>query len=135
MAERAGEPIVLVVDDEPGIRELFGRILAFGGYLTIDACSGHEALDLLDAGLRPDAVLLDLIMPGMDGLELLAHVRAQPRYAGIPIAIVTGATFMPESSVDAAAALDAEIQFKPLAMEDILDLADRLVAQGNGSPC
>jgi CheY-like chemotaxis protein len=130
MAVRARTPTVLIVDDEASIRDLFSRILVLEDYRPVGASDAEAALRLLGRGLRPDAVILDLKMPGMGGFALLLRLRADPRYARIPIAIVTGDTFIPESNVHAAAALDAEIRFKPLTMEEILALVDRLLARG-----
>lgn len=83
MAEKAGptalpavqgsEParLVLVVDDEPGVRDLVCRTLQDGGYRTVEAAHGGEALELVEAGSEPiDLVVTDIVMPGMDGREL-----------------------------------------------------------------
>jgi len=128
MGERACERIVLIVDDEASIRGLFSRILAIGGYLPIAADCTEEALTLLDAGLRPDAVILDLKMPGMGGLALLMQLRARSQFRGIPTAIVTGDTFLSETTVNAAEALHAELHFKPMTMDELLELTGRLLA-------
>ena len=68
---------VLVVDDEPTISEIVSRYLDRAGYVTHTAADGHEALELIGR-LRPDLVVLDLMMPGIDGLEVLRRVRAHP---------------------------------------------------------
>jgi CheY-like chemotaxis protein len=127
-------PIVLVVEDEASIRDLFSRILASGGYFPMEASCAEEALAMLDAGLQPDAIMLDLKMPGMGGLGLLLRLRANPAQARIPIGIVTGDTFLSDMTLQAASALDAEMQFKPLTMEEVLDLAERLVARKRRMP-
>ena len=88
-AERAMRPTVLVVDDDDDIRELTRvalELVADWGVLT--AAGGAEALELA-ARHRPDAVLLDLMMPGMDGLTTFRHLRADPATGDIPVILVT----------------------------------------------
>ena len=120
---------VLIVDDEASIRDLFSRILLLEEYKPVGASDAEAALRLLGRGLRPDAIILDLKMPGMGGFALLLRMRADPRYAAIPVAIVTGDTFIPDANVHAAAALDAEIRFKPLTVDEVLALVDRLLTR------
>ncbi len=79
---------ILVVDDEPQNVSLMVEVLEYAGYATLAAASGQEALDAL-AKQRPDAVLLDLLMPGMDGFEVIRRMRADAASARIPIMVVT----------------------------------------------
>jgi CheY-like chemotaxis protein len=65
---------ILVVDDEPSIRDSVSRVLQKHGYQASTACSGKEALEMASVS-RPDAVLLDIIMPGMDGYEVCERLR------------------------------------------------------------
>ena len=81
-------PRILVVDDEPANRKLLEAILASRGYETIPATSGEEALQRL-AG-EVDLVLLDIIMPGIDGLEVCRRMRSDPTTAMLPVIVVTG---------------------------------------------
>lgn len=70
---------VLVVDDEASVRELSVRTLRSAGWVTHEAEDGVHALEVL-ARSHPDVVLLDLMMPRMDGFELLGRLRADPRW-------------------------------------------------------
>lgn len=80
---------VLVVDDEPDIRRVIALSLAhFAGWEVVQAASGPEALALAVAE-RPDVVLLDVTMPGMDGRQTLAALRADPSTATIPVVFAT----------------------------------------------
>jgi DNA-binding response OmpR family regulator len=79
--------LVLVVDDEPSLVELVGEYLAIQGFAVVTANSGMEALARLDAD-RPDAVLLDMRMPGMDGFETLRRMVA--RNSSVRVLIVSG---------------------------------------------
>lgn len=80
---------VLVVDDEPDIRESLRDALGYEGYSVFVACNGKEALRLLADLPRPCAVILDLIMPVMSGTELYATMRATPALADIPVLMST----------------------------------------------
>jgi CheY-like chemotaxis protein len=75
----------------------------------------------------PDAILLDLKMPGLGGLGLLFRLRSNPRHAVIPVAIVTEDYVFTPSVEHAAELLKAEIHFKPLEVQAILDLTVRLI--------
>jgi CheY-like chemotaxis protein len=81
---------ILIVDDEDDIRELARISLErVGGLEVVAASSGQEALDLA-ASERPDAILLDAHMPGMDGPATLSALKADPATAEIPVAFLTG---------------------------------------------
>jgi DNA-binding response OmpR family regulator len=76
---------VLVVDDEPTIREIVVRYLARDGYHTLEAADGDRARELVDTE-RPDLVVLDLMLPGMDGLELCRWIRTRSH---LPVIMLT----------------------------------------------
>ncbi len=110
----SGKALILIVDDEPILRESIATYLEDSGFSTIQAADGPEGLDRFEQD-RPDLVLLDLRMPKMDGLEVLKNLRK--RAAGTPVIVVTGAGVLQ----DAVAALRlgaAEFVTKP-----ILDMA------------
>ena len=79
---------VLVVDDEEPVRNVASEILTYLGYSALTAASGDRAIELLQAGARPDVVLLDLIMPGMSGFLALRAIRAID--PDLPVLICTG---------------------------------------------
>jgi signal transduction histidine kinase len=81
-------PVILVVDDEPRNRVLLDAILAPEGYTTVEAASGEACLQALDAR-AVDLVLLDVMMPGIDGVETCRRLRADPRWAELPVVFVT----------------------------------------------
>jgi len=78
---------ILVVDDAKVNREVLAQELAESGYEVIPAASGPEALDLLERGI--DLVILDVIMPEMDGFEVARRIRANPRLRSLPIVMIT----------------------------------------------
>jgi len=78
---------ILIVDDEPQVAEVLARSLAREGHLASVAHSGEEALRMLGP-TEPDAVFLDVSMPGMNGLDVLAEVRR--RRPTLPVVVITG---------------------------------------------
>lgn len=81
----AAEPLLLVVDDEPGVLRLIKLELRGRGFRVVTASNGEEALRLAEEQ-RPDAVVLDLMMPGLSGLEVMRRLREQ---SNVPIVLVT----------------------------------------------
>jgi two-component system, OmpR family, alkaline phosphatase synthesis response regulator PhoP len=79
---------VLVVDDEPDVVELIGGSLHREGYKVIPAFTGESALELIKTK-KPDLVILDLMLPGIQGLDVCKHIRRNPECAHIPILIVS----------------------------------------------
>ena len=88
---------VLVVDDDPGVRDALAELLASEGYAVAAAENGRVALDLLQAGLRPCAVILDLMMPVMDGWDFRAAQSQSPSLKEVPVIVITAAGFSKES--------------------------------------
>jgi CheY-like chemotaxis protein len=80
---------ILVADDDPVIRETLGSFLGRLGLETVMAEDGKEALDAVRTE-APDAVILDLAMPGMDGMTFLAKLRENPLHVGLPVLVLTG---------------------------------------------
>jgi adenylate cyclase len=81
-------PKILVVDDTVHNVKMLVDLLAAKGYSTVTAASGQEALEQVEAE-RPDLVLLDVMMPGMDGYEVCRRIRANPEYGILPVVMVT----------------------------------------------
>lgn len=77
---------VLVVDDHADTAEVLSRMLERRGYRAAAALSGQEALARM-AGERPSLVVLDVMMPGMDGAELLRRIRRDPKLADVPVMV------------------------------------------------
>ncbi len=108
---------VLVVDDDDAIRSVMAEALVVLGYRTVEAIDGLEALEILERGLVPSAVVLDLMMPRMDGWTFLRRLRADPRFAELPVVVATAAIDPPEGA-------DAVLR-KPFDLE----LLERTVAR------
>ena len=80
---------VLVVDDERQIRDLLGEFLEREGYEVLLASEGEEAIDLAERKI-PHAILLDVKMPSVDGIEVCKRLKAEPRTQFIPVIMITG---------------------------------------------
>ena len=81
-----GQPRVLVVEVDRASRDLLGDYFDAEGYAVRPAADGAEALDLLD-GWRPDLIILDLMMPGIDGAEVLRRIREDPQTRAVPVTV------------------------------------------------
>lgn len=93
-ASRAKAPLrrVLVVDDSSTVRLATARFLSKNGYQTSTAKDGLDALEQISQGLRPDAIVLDLEMPGMDGFSLMAELRRREATKTIPMVVISSRT-------------------------------------------
>lgn len=118
---------VMVIDDEPSVRDFFALVLESGGFAAVRAASSEVALRMLDEGLRPDAVLLDINMPGLGGLGFLLQLRATPRYSRLPVAIITAQPKLPPPVQSVADYMRVPVHHKPIDIDALLRLANRLV--------
>ncbi|HEX9234932.1 MAG TPA: response regulator [Actinomycetota bacterium] len=80
---------VLVVDDERDVRELIGRVLALAGMEVRMAADGLEALEALRTGELPDALVMDIQMPNLDGWATLEAIRGDPETRDVPVVLCT----------------------------------------------
>lgn len=115
--------VMLVVEDEPETRRLFSSVFQSGGYGSAEARNAEDAWRLLQEGLLPGGVLLDLRMPGPSGLAFLQQLRADPRYVALPVTVLTGDYFIDRSTETMLRALGATLLFKPIKMKEILAIA------------
>ena len=118
---------ILIVDDDEGVTQTFARMLKLEGFEVRTAMNAENGLVQAQEA-RPDAIILDLRMPLVDGLGFLRRLRAQDEQRQTPVAIVTGDYFLPESIQHELKSLGASIRFKPLWLEDLIALAKTLVA-------
>jgi CheY-like chemotaxis protein len=81
--------IILVVDDEFGITEALGSLLGDEGYHVLVAVNGEQGMEKL-ASLQPDLMMIDYMMPIMDGAKMLEAIRNQAKYAELPIILMSG---------------------------------------------
>jgi CheY-like chemotaxis protein len=83
-----GQPRILVVDDEPEALHMMTEVMESAGYVAVPAQGGQQALDVF-AHTPPDAVLLDLLMPEVDGFEVIRRMRENPAWREIPVFVLT----------------------------------------------
>ena len=104
---------VLIVEDDHELRRLFGQVLALEGFEVKEARGGLEAVRMVDSD-RPDIVILDLVMPGIDGFAVRKELAAQVHTRRIPIVVVTGLT-------DSLQSLDVPcILRKPITSDEVV---------------
>ena len=84
----SGKPVILIVDDEEGVRKVVGRRLQRYGFEVVTADSGEEGLRMAYER-QPDLVLLDIMMPKMKGRDVCAHLKANPKTQHIPVIFLT----------------------------------------------
>jgi chemosensory pili system protein ChpA (sensor histidine kinase/response regulator) len=113
-------PTVMVVDDSLTVRKVTQRLLTREGYQVMLARDGIDALGQLE-DMVPDAMLLDIEMPRMDGFELLRHLRADARWASIPIVMITSRTADKHRNHALGLGVDAYLG-KPYPEEELLAL-------------
>ncbi len=112
---------VLVVDDDPDICEVIQTVLEVHGYRVVTARDGVDALEQLRAGERPSMIILDLMMPRMNGLQFRDEQTRDPALRAIPVLVLTG-----DGRADAkAAALGVEGLRKPVELATLLDAVRR----------
>ncbi len=127
---RAFSPQVLIVDDEPSVRQVLRTALEERGYEVEEAASGEEALSRL-AVRRYDLLLLDLRMAGVSGVEVMQRVRlSRP---GLPIIILTGYATL-ESAIAAIRCGAADYLLKPVSIREIARAVERALQQSAAGP-
>ena len=120
-------PAVLIVDDDEHTLATFVWMLRSEGYAVYSAANAELAL--FEAERRqPDAIILDLRMPHVDGVEFLRRLRARDAQRRIPVAVVTGDYGLDDSIAADLQSLGAVLQLKPLWFEDLLSLVQRMVS-------
>jgi CheY-like chemotaxis protein len=112
-------PLVLIVDDFADNREMYGQFLEFSGFRVAEAQNGHEALEKAFA-LKPDLIVMDLSLPGLDGWEATRRLKADGRTRTTPVIALTGHALAGHSKGAIEAGCDAFIT-KPCLPERLLE--------------
>jgi CheY-like chemotaxis protein len=119
------EPLILVVDDDPDSRTMLETMLTFAGYRVVSAENGLQALSIAERQ-HPSVILLDLMMPVMDGFGFRAAQLARPAIAGIPVICVSGR----HDAHQAARRLGTSAcVMKPFALDEIVRHVGRLTGR------
>jgi CheY-like chemotaxis protein len=127
MIPEAARPVVLVADDDEDILALVGLRLERAGYEVLAARDGVEALEIVDAR-TPDIAVVDVMMPRMDGHELVRRLRARAETRSIPILVLTAVVHDRVADASAAAGADAHMR-KPFSPRELVARLDELVGR------
>ena len=121
---------VLVVEDEPLLRDLVAEVLRDEGYDVVTAADGREAIDALEQE-RPQLVLMDVMMPTLDGRAAYRAMRARPDLPAVPVVLMSAAVGPERLDPTISAFLP-----KPFDLDDLLALVARLIgAPKPSTPC
>ena len=126
LANDPGNSTILIVDDDEGVTQTFARMLKLEGFQVRTAINAESGLKVANES-QPNAIILDLRMPLVDGLGFLRRLRSQDDQRATPVAIVTGDYFLDDSVANELRELGAELRFKPLWLEDLVGLARNLL--------
>jgi two-component system chemotaxis response regulator CheY len=120
---------VFIVDDSVTVLMSMEAILCKGGYTVAKAATGEEAVTKLQGGLKPNLIITDIHMPGMNGIELIRKVRTMPGIQFVPILVVT--TESQQAKRDEARAAKATGWLvKPVRPDDVLKVVKQILPNG-----
>lgn len=126
----AGE-LILIVEDNEKNRKLVRDVLQVKGYETIESETAEEALQLA-RDRSPALILMDIQLPGMDGITALKHLKADPKTKGIPVVAVTASAMTHKRETMLAEGFDG-YQTKPISIKDFLEEVRRVLdTHGSG---
>ncbi|MFN8527059.1 MAG: response regulator [Anaerolineae bacterium] len=122
-------PRVLYIEDEPDMLELVRLILSRRGMEYHAAAGGVKGIDMINS-VRPELILLDLMMPDMDGWEVYDYLKTSPEFSRIPVIIVTARAQSDERLQQVRAAANADDYIiKPFGPSQLLDIIERVMAR------
>jgi CheY-like chemotaxis protein len=127
----SGQTTILVVDDDQVLRKILSIWLAKSGYSVVEANDGWEALEIV-AQQPVGGILLDVMMPGIDGFQVCQRVKSDPATAHIPVVLVTALTGQRRRQQGLKAGADDFIS-KPVKPADLLDTVRRVMQAGPSS--
>ena len=122
---------ILVVEDNEMNAKLVRDVLEFKGYLIDEAGTAEKGLSLAQEH-TPDLVLMDIHLPGMDGIEALKHLRSDPATRDIPVVALTASAMPDDAEVIKAAGFDA-YETKPIGVKRLGDLVIEMIGKGPNS--
>jgi DNA-binding response OmpR family regulator len=119
---------ILIVDDDETVLQTFAKALSLEGYDVRVAASPIVGLQEVE-DTPPDAILLDLRMPFVNGVGFLYRLRAQSAHRHTPVAIITGDSCIDDPAMTELLALDAEVRFKPMWLDEVVSVTRGLLAK------
>jgi len=127
-----GSSAVMLVEDDTKTRELMARTLEKSGWAVTEAGNGKEALDMM-ASAKPRLILLDLMMPVMDGFGFLAALRVRPKWQHIPVIVITAKDLTPEDRKRLNGMVEDVLEKNACTREDLLERVHEAIASCNVS--
>jgi len=125
------QPLVLVVDDYQDAREMYAEYLSFSGFRVVEASTGTEAVEKA-LELRPDVILMDLTLPGMDGWAATRQLKNDDRTKFIPVVALTGHALAGASEGARLAGCDAFVT-KPCLPDELVIEVRRMLQGSDGT--
>jgi two-component system alkaline phosphatase synthesis response regulator PhoP len=119
-------PRILVADDEPALLRLLEFVLGRRGYMIQGVTNGNAAVEVLKTE-SPDLVILDVMMPGLDGYEVLTFIRETPRLEGLPVVMLTARAQLDDIQRGLTLGADAYLA-KPFDPEELLSVVESLLS-------
>lgn len=123
---------LLLIDDDPAVSLTLARMLEFRGHHVTRIESAETGLAYA-ISTPPDALILDMKMPQMGGLEFLRRLRLEPGLDALPVGVITGDYFLGEAILHELAKLGAVVRYKPIRMEDLSALTDHLLGRSSAA--
>jgi DNA-binding NtrC family response regulator len=117
---------ILIVDDDETVLHTFAKALSLEGYDVRTAASPLTGLQEVDEA-PPDAILLDLRMPFVNGIGFLYRLRAHDAHKHIPVAIITGDSCVDDPAMQEMRDLDAQVLFKPIWLDEVVSVTRSLL--------
>ncbi len=119
---------IMVVDDEPDVVDLVRLVLESDGFQVVTAYSGKEALEKIGKEM-PDLVLLDIMMPQMDGWEVYSRIRANPQTKDIPVAMLTAKSQSIDKMIGLHVVKVDDYITKPFGRSELLERVKRILKE------
>ena len=116
---------LLVVEDDDATRKMVEDVLTSAGYDVVSASHGAEALRLLNRDV-PDVIVLDLMLPWINGIEVLSTIRQQPQLSRVPVLVITGTV---TSTFDLRAFHPLSVMRKPLEPDALVSAVEELLSE------
>lgn len=123
---------ILLVDDDPAIRKILSQSLEMEGFLIHQASNGEEALEAIQSNL-PDLMILDVMMPRMNGFEVLKSVRASPKTVDLPVVMLTARSSQEDVWEGWREGVDYYMT-KPFDIDELLRFVERIFDDAEQGP-